>query len=34
MFKTTADQVVESSNKRFVSDTETSNWNTAVTKSK
>ena len=32
MFKTTADQVVESTTKRFVSDTEKSNWNDARTK--
>lgn len=32
MFKTTADQVVESTTKRFVTDAEKSNWNTAVTR--
>lgn len=32
MFKTTADQVVESTSKRFVSDSEKSNWNDARTK--
>lgn len=32
MFKTTADQVVESTTKRFVTDTEKSNWNDARTK--
>lgn len=32
MFKTTAEQVVESTTKRFVSDTEKNNWNDARTK--